>query len=154
MEHGVTGIMTLYFWKSVKNWEIYCDVPIESWTRHFSILSDVEIFTFDPPPLKSHQSIWFLIQAYYLIISIPNSKNWKYNNDWRPSFFCGWSKVPHRQNSIFRIGGKKAERHISKVENVFFSSFQPIIFSFSDNDLTAVWRCFFQIHTKSGKTWI
>ena len=78
---------------------------MESWTRHFSILSDEEIFTFDPP-LKSHQSIWSLIQAYYLIISIPNSKNWKYNNDWRLSFFYGWSKVPHRQNSIFRIGGK------------------------------------------------
>ena len=85
MEHGVTWIMTLYFLKSVKNWAIYCDFPIGSWTRHFSILSDVEIFTFDPP-LKSHQSIWSLIQAYYLIISIPNSKNWKYNNNWRYSF--------------------------------------------------------------------
>ena len=92
MEHGVTWIMTLYFLKSVKNWAIYCDFPIGSWTRHFSILWDVEIFTFDPP-LKSHQSIWSLIQAYYLIISIPNSKNWKYDNDWRLIFFFyGWSK--------------------------------------------------------------
>ena len=120
MEHGVTWIMTLYFKKSVKNWAIYCDFPIGSWTRHFSILSDVEIFTFDPP-LKSHQSIWSLIQSYYLMISIPNSKNWKYDNDWRLSFFYGWSKVPHRQNSIFRIGGKMAERHISKADIFFYN---------------------------------
>ena len=53
-------------------------------------------------------------------------------------FFYGWSKVPHWQNSTFRIGGKMAERHISKVDIFFFTTFQPILFSFSDEDLTAV----------------
>ena len=47
-------------------------------------------------------------------------------------FFYGWLKVPYRQNSIFRIGGKMAERHISKVDIFFFTTFQPILFSFSD----------------------
>ena len=71
---------------------------MESWTRHFSILSDLEIFTFDPP-LKLHQSIWSLIQAYYLIISIPNSKNWKYNNDWRLSFFMAKFHFQNRRQN-------------------------------------------------------
>ena len=109
MEHGVTGIKTLYFLKSVKNWAINCEFPIGSWTPHFAILSDVEIFTFDPT-LKSHQSISSLIQAYYLIISIPNSKNWKYDNDWRFSFFmagqkCNIGKIPFSELEAKRPSG-------------------------------------------------
>ena len=117
IEHGVTGIITLYFFKSVKNWAIYCDFPIGSSTRHFAILSDVEIFTFDPP-LKSHQSIWSLIQAYHLIISIPNSKNWKYNNDWRRSFLL-WL-VKSATSSKFHFQNWRQNGRAAHFESRFF----------------------------------
>ena len=103
MEHGVTWIMTLYFLKSVKNLSDllrFSDRKLDPAFFHFVRCGNFHFW----PPLKSHQSIWSLIQAYYLIISIPNSKNWKYDNDWRLIFIfmagqkCHIGKIPFSES--------------------------------------------------------
>ena len=42
---------TLFLKIVKKNWAIYCDFPVGSLPQRFAILPDVEIFTFDPPPM-------------------------------------------------------------------------------------------------------
>ena len=65
VEHGGTGIMSIYFWKSVTNWAIYCNIRSEVWPGILAFSQLWKILFLTPP----HQSNRSFTQAYYLIIS-------------------------------------------------------------------------------------
>ena len=148
MEHGVPGIMPFYFWKSVENERFIAIFRSEVGP---GLLPLCQMWTFSLwPPLKSHQSILSLIQAYYLIIFIPIVRPESIIMIGGLVFFMAGQKC-HIDKIPFSESEAKMPSGTFRKSKFFFHPFNPFYSAF----LFEIWLLFdayfFQTHTTSGK---
>ena len=141
MGHGDTGIMTLYFWKSLKK------------------LSDLLRFSgrkFDPAFCHFARCrnfhIWPTPHPHPTPKITSNSENWKYNNDWRLVFIL-LGLVKSAISVKFHFHNRRQNGPAAHFDSRYFffivsTHFIQLFWLRFNSYLSLV---FFQTHTKSGK---